>query len=118
MTPATGIGPSSEAAAEAAIDAATRALSLPTLRAEAAALADAAARDGASQRAFVADLLTRSRGPPDPPTRTPPQGSALPQDQEVGRLDFAAAPAIPGRQRRRAGRRRLDHPRRARRTDR
>jgi DNA replication protein DnaC len=46
-----------EPAADAAIVAACRALSLPTVRAEAAPLADAATRDRLSHRAYLAELL-------------------------------------------------------------
>lgn len=52
------ISPASEAAADAAIGAACRTLALPTVRAEAAPLADAAARDGATHRTFLAELLS------------------------------------------------------------
>ena len=47
-----------EPAAEAAIGAACRALHLPTVRAEAAALADAAARERLTHRGFLAELLS------------------------------------------------------------
>lgn len=50
-------GPLTEPAAAAAIDAACRALSLPTVRAEAAPLADAAARDRVTHRGYLAELL-------------------------------------------------------------
>ena len=50
-------GPLTEAAADAAIDAATRSLALPTVRAEAAALADAAARDQQTHRGYLAEVL-------------------------------------------------------------
>jgi DNA replication protein DnaC len=46
-----------EPAAEAAILAAAKALALPTVRAQAAAMADAAARDQLSHRGFLAELL-------------------------------------------------------------
>ena len=51
-------GPLTEAAADAAIDAATRSLALPTVRAEAAALADAAARDQLTHRGYLAEVLS------------------------------------------------------------
>jgi DNA replication protein DnaC len=51
-------GPLTEAAADAAIDAATRSLALPTVRAEAAALADAAARDQQTHRGYLAEVLS------------------------------------------------------------
>jgi DNA replication protein DnaC len=50
--------PLSEPAADAAIDAACRTLALPTVRAEAAALADAAARDRLTHRGYLAELLS------------------------------------------------------------
>jgi DNA replication protein DnaC len=46
-----------EPAAEAAIVATARTLALPTVRAQAVAMADAAARDQASHRVFLAELL-------------------------------------------------------------
>lgn len=49
--------PLTEAACEAAIDAACRTLALPTVRAEAAALAAAAARDRLTHRGYLAELL-------------------------------------------------------------
>jgi len=51
-------GPLTEPAADAAITAAARNLALPTVRSEASALADAAARDRLTHRAFLAELLT------------------------------------------------------------
>jgi DNA replication protein DnaC len=47
-----------EAAAHAAIDAATRSLALPTIRAEAGPLADDAARDQLTHRGYLAEVLT------------------------------------------------------------
>jgi hypothetical protein len=46
-----------EAAAEASIDAACRALHLPTVRAEAASLADTAAKEAITHRAYLAEVL-------------------------------------------------------------
>ena len=51
-------GPLTEPAADAAITAAARSLALPTVRAEAAAFADAAARDRLTHRGFLAELLS------------------------------------------------------------
>jgi len=51
-------GPLTEPAADAAITAAARNLALPTVRAEASAFADAAARDRLTHRAFLAELLS------------------------------------------------------------
>ena len=45
-------------AAEAAIGAACRELHLPTIRAEAARIADAAARERLSHKAYLAEVLT------------------------------------------------------------
>lgn len=53
----TADAPLTEPAADAAIEAACRALSLPTIRSEAAALADAAARDRLTHRGYLAELL-------------------------------------------------------------
>jgi DNA replication protein DnaC len=55
MTAPVAIG---ESAAEAAIGAACRALHLPTVRAEAAALADAAAKERLTHRAYLAEILS------------------------------------------------------------
>jgi DNA replication protein DnaC len=49
--------PTTDAAAEAAIDAACRTLHLPTVRAEASPAADAAARDKITHRGYLAELL-------------------------------------------------------------
>jgi DNA replication protein DnaC len=51
-------GPLTEPAADAAIAAAARSLALPTVRAEASAFADAAARDQITHRAYLAELLS------------------------------------------------------------
>jgi DNA replication protein DnaC len=51
-------GALTEAAAHAAITAATRTLALPTIRAEAGPLADAAARDQLTHRGYLAEVLT------------------------------------------------------------
>jgi DNA replication protein DnaC len=51
-------GPITEPAADAAITAAARSLHLPTVRNQAAELADAAARDRITHRGFLAELLT------------------------------------------------------------
>jgi DNA replication protein DnaC len=48
----------SEPAAEAAIGAACRALHLPTVRAEAGPLADAAAKERVTHRAYLAEVLS------------------------------------------------------------
>lgn len=56
MSPAT-VAIMGEAAAEAAVSACCRELRLPTIRTEAASLADAAAREGLTHRAFLAGVL-------------------------------------------------------------
>jgi DNA replication protein DnaC len=65
MSPATTTAPAttavtalSDPAAEAAIHAACRALSLPTVRAEAIAMAEASAKERLTHKAFLAELLT------------------------------------------------------------
>lgn len=96
MSTPTTFSPSSEAAAEAAIDAATRALSLPTVRAEAVALADAAARDGATHRAFLAELLASEVDARQTRRRERRLKEAkFPRIKTLAGFDFAAAPAIP-----------------------
>ncbi|MGH3755857.1 MAG: IS21-like element helper ATPase IstB [Pseudonocardiaceae bacterium] len=54
----TGPATLTEAAAQAAIDAAARVLALPTVRAEAGVAADAAAREGLTHRGFLAEVLS------------------------------------------------------------
>lgn len=96
MTAQPAITATSEAAAEAGIDAAAHALSLPTVRAEAAALADAAARDGASHRAFLAELLSsevEARAARRRDRRI--HEAQFPRTKTLAGFDFAAAPAIP-----------------------
>ncbi len=54
----TGAATLTEAAADAAIGAAARVLALPTVRDQAGAVADAAARDGLTHRGFLAEVLS------------------------------------------------------------
>lgn len=88
--------PSGEAAADAAIDAACRSLHLPTVRAEASALADAAVRDGLSHRAFLAELLAAETDARHIRRRDRRLKEArLPRHKTLADFDFAAAPTIP-----------------------
>lgn len=96
MSPEPAITPTSDAAADAAVDAACHTLSLPTIRAEAGAMADAAARDGASHRAFLAELLacevdTRATRRRERRIRE----ARFPRHKTLADFDFPAAPHIP-----------------------
>ena len=96
MTPKPAITATSEAAATASIDAAAHALSLPTVRAEAGDLADAAARDGARHRAFLAELLASevdARAARRRERRI--REAQFPRHKTLADFDFTANPAIP-----------------------
>ena len=89
--------PQSDDAAAAAIDAATRALSLPTVRAEAGPTADAAARDRLSHRAYLAELLSAETDARAIRRRARRVHEArFPRHKTLEAFDAAATPAIPG----------------------
>lgn len=84
-----------EAAAEAAIGAACRCLHLPTVRAEAAALADAAAKERVTHRGFLAELLSAEVDERDRQRRGRRIHEArFPRIKRLEDFDLAAAPSI------------------------
>ncbi|MGH7644420.1 MAG: ATP-binding protein, partial [Gemmatimonadales bacterium] len=84
-----------EPAAEAAIGAACRALHLPTIRAEAAALADVAAKERLTHRAFLAEVLSAEVDERDGRRRARRIVEArFPRLKRLDDFDLAAAPAI------------------------
>jgi DNA replication protein DnaC len=90
------ISASSEAAAQTAVEIAAKALSLPTVRSQAAALADAAARDGATHRAYLAELLAAEVDARHIRRRERRIKEArFPRIKTLTSFNFDAAPAIP-----------------------
>ncbi len=86
----------SDDAAAAAIDAACRALHLPTVRAEAGAVADAAVRDRLTHRAYLAELLaaeTDARGIRRRERRI--KEARFPRIKTLEQFDQTATPDIP-----------------------
>jgi DNA replication protein DnaC len=75
--------PLTEPAADAAIGAACRTLHLPTVRAEAAPTADAAARDRLTHRGFLAELLTCEV-----------DEARFPRIKRLDQFDLGAAPGV------------------------
>ena len=91
----TGPTPSSDAAAQTSIEIAAKALSLPTVRTQAASLADAAARDGATHRAYLAELLAAEVDARQTRRRERRMKEArFPRIKTLAGFDFDAAPAI------------------------
>jgi DNA replication protein DnaC len=85
----------SEPAAEAAIGAACRALHLPTVRAEAGALADAAAKERLTHRAYLAEVLSAEVDQRDSRRRTRRFLEArFPRLKRLEDFDLAVAPNI------------------------
>jgi len=83
-------------AAEAAIGAACRALHLPTVRAEAAPIADAAARERLSHRAFLAEVLSAECDERDARRRVRRVAEArFPRIKRLAEFDLAALPSLP-----------------------
>lgn len=103
MTPPPPAGPEpaapprlTDAAADAAIDAACRALHLPTLRAEAGPLADAAARERLSHRAYLAAALSAECDDRDARRRMRRINEArFPRIKRLADLDLAAMSGLP-----------------------
>ncbi len=88
--------PTSDAAAQTSIEIAARALALPTVRVQAASLADAAARDGATHRAYLAELLAAEVDARQIRRRERRMKEArFPRIKTLAGFDFDAAPAIP-----------------------
>jgi DNA replication protein DnaC len=84
-----------DTAAEAAISAAAAALHLPTVRAEAARLADDAARAGLTHRAFLAEVLAAEVDDRDSRRRERRIAEArFPRIKRLADFDLSAAPSI------------------------
>jgi len=84
-----------EQAAEAAIGAACRSLHLPTVRAEAASLADEAAREGITHRGFLAEVLSAEVDQRHTRRRARRIFEArFPRLKRLEDFDLSAAPAI------------------------
>jgi DNA replication protein DnaC len=95
MTATTGAGTLTEAAAEAAITAAARVLALPTVRDQAGAVADAAARDGLTHRAFLAEVLSAEVDARTERRRIRRIREArFPRIKRLDGFDLAAAPTV------------------------
>ena len=89
-------GSLTEQAAALAIDAACRALRLPTVRTEADALADAAVRDRLTHRAYLAEVLTAELDERDGRRRERRIAEArFPRLKRLDDFDLSAAPTIP-----------------------
>jgi DNA replication protein DnaC len=85
-----------EPAAEAAIGAACRSLHLPTVRTQAGELADAAARDRLTHRAYLAELLSAETDARDTRRRDRRIKEArFPRVKRLDSFDLAAAPGVP-----------------------
>jgi DNA replication protein DnaC len=83
-------------AAEAAIGAACTALHLPTIRAQASGLADAAARERLSHRAFLAEVLTAECDDRDSRRRVRRVLEAkFPRPKRLEDLDLTSLPGLP-----------------------
>jgi DNA replication protein DnaC len=85
-----------EPAADAAIGAACRTLHLPTVRTQAAELADAAARDRLTHRAYLAELLSAEVDDRDTRRRNRRVKEArFPRSKRLDTFDLGAAPGVP-----------------------
>ncbi len=83
-------------AAEAAIGAACTTLHLPTIRAQAAPIADAAARERLSHRSFLAEVLTAECDDRDARRRIRRvQEAKFPRIKRLEDLDLTALPGLP-----------------------
>ena len=83
-------------AAEAAIGAACRELHLPTIRAEAARIADAAARERLSHKAYLAEVLTAECDDRDTRRRVRRVLEAkFPRAKRLAEFDLHALPSLP-----------------------
>ena len=91
----TAVGALTEPAAEAAIGAACHVLHLPTVRAQAGELADAAARDRLTHRAYLAELLAAETDQRDARRRQRRIHDArFPRVKRLDGFDLAAAPGV------------------------
>jgi DNA replication protein DnaC len=89
-------GPLTEQAADLAIDAACRALRLPTVRTEAGPLAEAAVRDRLTHRAYLAEVLGAELEERDSRRRERRIAEArFPRLKRLDDFDLSAAPTIP-----------------------
>ncbi|MGH9067952.1 MAG: ATP-binding protein, partial [Acidimicrobiales bacterium] len=85
----------SEAAAEAAIGAACRALALPTVRSEAMPLADAAAKGSLTHRAYLAEVLSAEVDERATRRRARRIGEArFPRLKRLADFDLSVAPTV------------------------
>ena len=86
----------SDPAADAAIGAACRTLGLPTIRDQAAPMAEAAARERLSHRAYLAEALTAECDDRDARRRIRRVSEAkFPRTKRLADLDLAAMPSLP-----------------------
>jgi DNA replication protein DnaC len=91
----TAVSALTEPAAEAAIGAACHVLHLPTVRAQAGELADAAARDRLTHRAYLAELLAAETDQRDARRRERRVREArFPRVKRLDSFELAAAPAV------------------------
>src|SRR5918998_5207079 len=98
--PGSGAGPAvtrlSDPAAEAAIGAACHTLHLPTVRAEAGRIAEAAARERLSHRAYLAEVLSAECDDRDARRRLRRvQEARFPRIKRLADFDLGALPALP-----------------------
>jgi len=86
----------SDPAADAAITAACRALSLPTIRAQAAPIAEAAARERLSHRAYLVEVLSAECDERDSRRRIRRVNEAkFPRSKRLEDLDLTTLPGLP-----------------------
>jgi DNA replication protein DnaC len=101
MSPATpsptpAVRPMSDPAADAAIGAACRTLHLPTVRAEAGRIAEAAARERLTHRAYLAEVLTAECDDRDGRRRVRRVLEAkFPRPKRLDDFDLTACPTLP-----------------------
>ncbi|MQA17411.1 MAG: AAA family ATPase, partial [Pseudonocardiaceae bacterium] len=93
---ATAVTALSDSAAEAAIHAACRILALPTIRAEASAMAEASAKQRLSHKAFLAEVLTAECDDRDTRRRTRRvQEAKFPRVKRLADFDLHALTSLP-----------------------
>jgi DNA replication protein DnaC len=94
--PAAAVTALSDPAAQLRVDAACRALSLPTIRAEAGRIAEAAARERLSHGAFLAEVLTAECDDRDARRRIRLVHEAkFPRTKRITDFDHTALPDLP-----------------------
>lgn len=95
-TPAPAVATMSEAAAEAAIGAATKILALPTVRDQAFPMADAAAKQRLTHKAFLAEVLTAECDERDARRRIRRVNEArFPRTKRLADFDATRLPDLP-----------------------